>query len=242
MRFKARSRATATGTAPTPGWPAGPCRAGAPLGAPPPPARRVRRGQATASHGKISAPIRRTWKDWSRVHGSRWQTRAMPDAPQENPPASDLAALRRVWESMPAVEQSQSLVTLYTNYTTRFLSDNSRIWTTAASMIPLSLGAFVVLASIPHPSKIEILTLSTASWVLMSVWFVIAENHRAFQDSSDKVLRDIEQIWNFPARPSRTTRFHLVTGKGRIRAMRVVLWLAVTAGAVIVPLLWPGGY
>ena len=167
---------------------------------------------------------------------------AMPDDPNGNQPASDLAALRSGWQSMSPAEQSQSLVTLYTNYTTRFLSDNSRIWTTAASMIPLSLGAFVVLASIPHPSKIEILTLSIASWVLMSVWFVIAENHRAFQESSGEVLRDIEKIWNFPDRPSKATRFRPVTGKGRIRQMRIVLWVAVTAGAIIVPLLWPGGY
>jgi hypothetical protein len=108
-------------------------------------------------------------------------------------------------------------------------------------MIPLSLGAFVVLASIPHPSRIEILTLSIASWVLMSVWFVIAENHRAFQESSGQVLRSIEQVWGFPERPSKPTR-NLVTAPGRIRLMRIVLLIAVTVAAIIAPLLWPGGY
>jgi hypothetical protein len=164
----------------------------------------------------------------------------MPD-PNGTEPVSDFAALQSTWESQSPAEQSQSLVTLYANYTARFLSDNSRIWTTAASMIPLSLGAFVVLASIAHPSKIEILTLSISSWVLISVWFVIAENHRAFQESSHKVLRGIEEIWGFPERPSKTT-YNLVTAPGRIRLMRIVLLGAVTIAAIIVPLFWPGGF
>jgi hypothetical protein len=109
-------------------------------------------------------------------------------------------------------------------------------------MIPLSLGAFVVLASIPHPAKIEIVTLSIAAWILMTVWFVIAENHRAFQESSMQVLKDIEKIWKLPAYPPKTARFRPVTGKGRIRQMRIVLLAAVTTGAVLVPLFWPGGY
>jgi VanZ family protein len=163
-----------------------------------------------------------------------------PDAGDQATPG-DLDALRQAWQSLPAAEQAKSLIALYDSYSSKFLSDNARIWTTAATMIPLSLGSFVVLASIRHPSRAQIYLLAAAGWVLMSVWLVIAENHRAFQDGAQKVLRDIEGIWTFPGRPPKSGGSWLLTGPGRVQQMRFVLWAAVTIGAVLVTLFWPGG-
>lgn len=160
--------------------------------------------------------------------------------PRPSEPADDLAALRHAWRAMPAAEQAKSLITVHDRYVAMFLSDNARIWTTAASMIPLSLGSFVVLASIRSPTLIQIIILSAAAWILMSVWLVIAENHRSFQESAQRVLEDIEDIWDFPRRPAKSNG-NWLTGKGRVRQMRFVLWLAVTIGAILVVLFWPGG-
>jgi hypothetical protein len=74
----------------------------------------------------------------------------------------------------------------------------------------------------------------------MSVWLVIAENHRAFQEGSQRVLREIEDIWDFPARPGKGNETWL-TRTGRVRQMRFVLWWTVTVGALLVILFWPGG-
>jgi hypothetical protein len=90
---------------------------------------------------------------------------------------------------------------MYETYGNRFISDNTRIWTTAASMIPLSFGAFVVLASIDQPSRLQVVLFPLAGWLLMSVWLVIAENHRAFQDPSLQCIRAIERVWGFEQGP-----------------------------------------
>lgn len=167
-------------------------------------------------------------------------TVAMPADPKRGEHADDLAALRHAWRSMSKDEQAKALVTLHESYSARFLSDNARIWTTAASMIPLSLGAFVVLASMRSPALVQVVILSAAAWVLMSVWLIIAENHRAYQEGSQRVLQDIEEIWGFPHRPAKS-KGNWLTGRGRVRQMRYVLWWAVTIGAVLVVLFWPGG-
>jgi hypothetical protein len=152
---------------------------------------------------------------------------------------SDQAELRQAWQSMRADQRAQSLVALHSSYTERFLSDNARIWTTAATMIPLSLGAFVVLASIPHPHPWQIIVLAVAGWILMTVWYIIAENHRAFQDNSMKALDDIEKIWGF-SKPRANTNYRLARN-GTVRLMRLMLWLAITLAAIAVILKWPGG-
>jgi hypothetical protein len=153
--------------------------------------------------------------------------------------SDDLAALRQAWQSMPEADKAKSLTAVYDRRSALFLSDNARIWNTAATMIPLSLGAFVALASISHPALMQIIMLSVSAWVLMTVWLIIAENHRAFQDKSQQVLTEIEEIWDFP---SRATKSHgLLVGRGRVRQMRFALWWAVTIGALLVILFWPGG-
>jgi hypothetical protein len=46
--------------------------------------------------------------------------------------------------------------------------------------------------------------LSAAAWVLMIVWLIIAENHRAFQEGSQQVLHDIEGVWGFTPSPAKS--------------------------------------
>lgn len=149
--------------------------------------------------------------------------------------------LRQEWHEAPTAEKATMLSSLYEGYSSRFLSDNTRIWTTAATMIPLSLGAFVVLASIDRPSRSQIVLLPLAGWLLMSIWLVIAENHRAFQEASHQWMRAVERIWGFDeALPEK--RLSWMTGRRRVRQMRFALWWIVTVGAVFVMLFWPGGF
>lgn len=161
------------------------------------------------------------------------------DAGHDELPA-DLVPVLKQWQCVPKEERGNSLIHIYDRYSANFLSDNARIWTTAASMIPLSLGAFVVLASIRRPTLLEIVILSAAAWILMSAWLVIAENHRALQEGSLRVIREIEQIWEFPPRPPKSGGGWL-TGPRRVSKMRFLLWWTVTIGAIVTVLFWPGG-
>jgi hypothetical protein len=74
--------------------------------------------------------------------------------------------------------------TLYAEYNARFLSDNGRIWTTAATMVPLSLGSFALLASIKHPSRAQVIALPLIGLCLMTFWLAIAAKHRVFQEAA----------------------------------------------------------
>lgn len=149
--------------------------------------------------------------------------------------------LRQEWHEAPTAEKAAMLSTIYQGYSQRFLSDNTRIWATAATMIPLSLGAFVVLASIDRPSRFQIVILPLTGWLLMSIWLVIAENYRSLQDVSYQWLRAVERIWGFDeALP--VQRLSWLTGRRRVQQMRFVLWWIVTAGAAAVILFWPGGF
>ena len=176
------------------------------------------------------------------------QTRTVSTDPGNDKPAdaghdglpADLVPVWKQWQSVPKEERGNALIHIYNKYSANFLSDNARIWTTAASMIPLSLGAFVVLASIRRPTLLEVVILSAAAWILMSVWLVIAENHRALQEGSQRVILEIEQIWEFPSRPAKSNGGWL-TGSQRVRKMRFLLWWTVTIGAIVTVLFWPGG-
>jgi hypothetical protein len=154
--------------------------------------------------------------------------------------AQTMEELRQEWQKLPAAERAEILKTMYEAYANQFLSHINRIWTTAASFIPLSLGAFAVLISIDHPSFSQILLLSLAGWLLISVWVVIAENHRAFQEGSRQWMREIERIWGFEE-VLQPKRVGWLTASGMVRRMRFALWGIVTVGAVLIILFWPGG-
>jgi hypothetical protein len=154
--------------------------------------------------------------------------------------------LKDEWLSLELSERAVALTAVYGRYTQQFFSDNGRIWTTAATMIPLSLGAFVGLAAIDHPTKLQIVLFSVASWLLMSFWLVIAENHRESQDRSSEVLNAIEEIWSLAAITrdappgSRIGRLNrILTGRNRVRHARYTLWAITSTGAALAILLWP---
>jgi hypothetical protein len=149
--------------------------------------------------------------------------------------------VRQEWQENPTVERAAMLSTLYQGYSSRFLSDNARIWTTAATMIPLSLGSFVVLASIERPSRFQVVLLPLTGWLLMSIWLVIAENHRAFQEASEKWLIALEQVWGFDKEERPKKRSSWLTRSQRVKQMRFALWWLVTVGAAVIILFWPQG-
>jgi len=137
-------------------------------------------------------------------------------------------------------ERAKVLTTLYQEYSKRFIADNNRIWTTAASMVPLSFGAFAILASLSKPSLGQVIALPIIGWLLMTVWLIIAENHRAFQDRSISWLLAIERAWDVPPDEQRT-KPGLLVRPGLIRLMRFALWWIVTLAALLTILFWPGG-
>lgn len=137
-------------------------------------------------------------------------------------------------------ERIAVLTTLYQEYNKRFLADNNRIWTTGATLVPLSLGAFGVLASINRPNLSQVIGFAVIGWLLMTIWLFIAENHRHFQNRSQEWLDEIEHAWGLPPSPMRGAESFLVR-RGQIRRMRFVLWGTVTVAAVVVVCVWPGG-
>jgi hypothetical protein len=124
--------------------------------------------------------------------------------------------------------------TLYAEYNARFLSDNGRIWTTAATMVPLSLGSFALLASIKHPSRAQVIALPLIGLCLMTFWLAIAAKHRVFQEASLQNCDAIEAKWGFSAKPPARKRV-------KIWFIRWLMWGTVLIAAVLVILFWPGG-
>jgi hypothetical protein len=139
-------------------------------------------------------------------------------------------------------DRAEGLRLAHAKYTQMFLSDNARIWTTAATMIPLSLGGFVVLVSIQKPSVFQVGALAVASWVLMALWYVIAENHRAFQTISLQQITKIEALWGIAPTPQKKERAGMLTGAGGVRRTRIALLWLVTLGWIAVLLWWPSTY
>jgi hypothetical protein len=152
-----------------------------------------------------------------------------------------LDELRSMWEQSSPDERGKVLVTLYQEYSKLFISSNNRIWTTAATMIPLSLGSFALLASIPRPTLGQIIAFSLGSWLLMTFWLVVAENHRAHQNGSEAWLRAIEKRWGFEGIPDRKSDRGFLARRGMVRRLRFSLWWTVTVATVAAVLFWPGG-
>jgi hypothetical protein len=152
-----------------------------------------------------------------------------------------LRGLAAAWEQLPPNERSKALEVLYQAHAARFLALNSQIWTTAASMVPLSLGCFALLASVDHPSLAQVASLSVAGWLLMTTWLVIGENHRAFQDGSAAWMRSIERVWGMRDDVPSKAVAGLMVRTGMIRRARFSLWWTVTAASVLSIIFWPGG-
>ena len=139
-------------------------------------------------------------------------------------------------------EGDKWLQLLYTSYLQRFLSDNSRIWTTGQWMISLSLAPLVAIPSLPKQNlPFNILFLAIPSVSLIWIWLIIAENHRAFQDKSLEWLSAIEKVLGVE-KPggAKVANGLLLIKPGFIRKMRWVLaWgISVVWIAIIVGTLW----
>ena len=123
------------------------------------------------------------------------------------------------------------LQALYSNYTTRFISDNNRIWVTGSIMIPLALSGFVLLPMVKKPEIILLLPIALSSSIVLLAWNLIADKHRDFQDKSLAWLKAIEEVIDI--------RVQKPFGKVSVRAIRWILLLAVVIAWLIVLIHWP---
>ena len=103
-------------------------------------------------------------------------------------------------------ETKNWLMEFYKTLSSRFLADNSRIWSSGAIFIPVAFGAFAAFVGIREPKWSHAIVLGLASTGLLALWALIADRHRAFQDQAAAWLTAIEEwvglppggTWNAP--------------------------------------------
>jgi hypothetical protein len=86
-----------------------------------------------------------------------------------------------------------TLMTLHSSYTGRSIADNATIWITGAFFIPASFAAPVTYLTLSHPGWGAFVLLCAPSLILLSVWVLIAENHRALMIRSAEVASNVEE-------------------------------------------------
>lgn len=134
-------------------------------------------------------------------------------------------------------ESAPNLITeVYKGRVARFLSDNTRIWTSGSLFVPISLAAFVALPQIEELQTRHFLFLGGASTALIWFWLAVAESHRAFQAWSIEWMNDIEGALGL--RPEdgsglpklgRAAKNHYARTARRAMAILVpILWAAAT--------------
>jgi hypothetical protein len=130
----------------------------------------------------------------------------------------------------PDGPKGEWLKLLYKSFTERFLSDNSRIWTTGAVMIPFSLAPLAVLLTLREPDQIHFLVLATASLTIYVSWLVIADGHRRFQNKSYAWLLAIQQVIGLnDTGPSKLGEY-MLTKWVTVRRMRYIILLILVMG------------
>jgi hypothetical protein len=132
-----------------------------------------------------------------------------------------MSEVRKALEAFPEVAGPDRraidldfLRTMYQVKSQQFLSDNGRIWSTAALLIPLSLAPFG-LAIGNGRNAAQLLLLAFASVLLVGSWLLIAEAHRNFQNASLNWMIGIEEVFGVhehggmvkAADPSRLSRY-----------------------------------
>jgi hypothetical protein len=80
----------------------------------------------------------------------------------------------------------------------RYLSDNNRIWTTGALLIPLSLAGVALLSARAHPTIPQRIVVGAGSVLLILVWNIFADHHRGFQSRSEAWITAIEHHLGLP--------------------------------------------
>ncbi len=130
---------------------------------------------------------------------------------------------------------------LYQHYSERFTEDNNKIWTTASILIPISLAGFGAVATINQPSITQVVILMFASIALFTIWLVIAENHRAFQQKNQAWVVAIERIIGVEDRTGAKilTNFlnKLLTKKFGVQTAYWILYLGILICWVIILIL-----
>ncbi len=81
---------------------------------------------------------------------------------------------------------------LHSSYVDRFLSDNQRIWATAAILVPASLAAFPVYFAADGRSAGLAVVFGAFSVAVMTFWYFIAERHRYFQKQAHNMADYLE--------------------------------------------------
>lgn len=113
----------------------------------------------------------------------------------------------------------EDLRTIYSVKSQTFLSDNNRIWTTAAIVIPLAFGAAAALEANKDATSWQRLVAGLVGLVLLVLWNLFADRHRALQDRSQSWLRSIETAYGCPPELVGELR-----GSGR-KSIRTYRWL-----------------
>ena len=144
---------------------------------------------------------------------------------------------------IPEDQRHEWLRILHTNYTQRFTTDNERIWSTGAIMVPLSLSGFAIFTSIDRASLAHSIVIGLASILLMLAWIFIAENHRAFQDKSLAWICAIEKeagiMESIDSKLETNPFTKIFTFQGATQVIRVILLMFTIISWLIVWVVWP---
>ena len=130
------------------------------------------------------------------------------------------------FENIDAIEDDW-LKEIYKHYQARFLSDNNRIWTTAAIFIPLSLAPFVVLIRENEFTLIQLIVIATISSLFLVAWLAIAESHKQYQEKSMLILRAIERKKGLMVQNNRTRRLGAKHSRWLLASGIWLSWLAI---------------
>ena len=154
-------------------------------------------------------------------------------------------ALETFQRSSTSTNQDEWLRSLYSSYSSRMRSDNQRIWSTGAILIPLSVAGFAAFVALDSPQVWQAIVLGSASSALAWCWLFIAENHRAFQQCSEAWLVAIETTIGINGLSSPKVKDNwanrLLTFGAAIQWMRWMLVLGVTFGWLAIVLLLNAG-
>lgn len=115
----------------------------------------------------------------------------------------------------------EDLRNIYTVKSQIFLSDNNRIWTTAAIVIPLAFGAAAALEANKDATSGQRLVAGIVGFFLLALWNVFADRHKVLQDRSQSWLSSIEKLYGCPRESLGGT------ASGGWKSIRVYRWLLV---------------
>ncbi|MFZ2444773.1 MAG: hypothetical protein WAW37_00305 [Syntrophobacteraceae bacterium] len=129
----------------------------------------------------------------SRNNDEQESEKTKKDAP-ENEFDKNIDDIKKILSDLDIKENGDWLRSIYISYKDRFISDNNRIWTTAAIIVPLSFSPLVFLPKLNNMNIVYFIALALASLSLMLFWLLTAEAHRSFQNKSMTWLIAIEEI------------------------------------------------